>query len=90
MASSDPLHSSQSPDSGPFDPNIHISFEEYIAKSDTCYFCVIFDRWREIRQTLLNPEFLGVLDNPGNRCKWSTLNKYFLKDGNLFKRSTLA
>jgi len=31
-----------------------------------------------------------VLDKQGNRRKWSALNEYFLKDGNLFKKPTVA
>jgi len=90
MTSSNPLHRSPSPDSGPFDPNVCILFEEYITKSDAPRFHLTLERWREIRQTLLNPDSLGVLDKQGNRRKWSALNEYFLKDGNLFKKLTVA
>ena len=48
MTSPNPLHRSPSPDSGPFDPNVRILFEEYITKSDAPRFRFTLERWRRI------------------------------------------
>jgi len=90
MSSPDPLYEAPSPSGGPFDSNLCIAFEEHITKSETPCLRLTLDRWREIRQTILNSDSLGNLDKQGKRRKWTVLNGYFLKNRTLFKRPTVA